>query len=264
MADFYEIKNNYEDFIHSYNESTKLSIQYYNLKKFGTSRQLEKFLSMNNIQETYDRDYAVYELIFNYTLPYMSKSKLENYSNWVKKYDPKCKVIFGYNDKYNTKELSVKCKDYRLKAIMFSSISPSIKREYPQLETVNRANYCFDNSFELVNTLGLRCNLVTGTVKGIVDRADFLHSWVETTLHGEEVVIDYTMNAIINKEGYYKFRHAKAMEKISVDDIVKDSEKYGKIFDLIDIKTSMYNIFRDEIISDFEKNNYDQIVKKVI
>lgn len=262
MADFYEIKNNYEDFIHSYNESTKLNIQYYNLRRFGTSKQLENFLKLHDIKETYDRDYAVYELIFNYTLPYMSHDKIINYSNWVKKYDPKCRIAFGHNNKYNTDELSIRCKDYKIQAIMFSGISPSIKREYPQLETVNRANYCFDNSFELANTLGLKCNLVTGTVKGIVDKADFLHSWVETTLHGEEVVIDYTMNAIINKEGYYKFRHACAMEKISVDSIVDDSVKYGEIFDLIGIKTSMYNIFRDEIIHDFEKNNYEEIIKK--
>lgn len=262
MADFYKVTENYEDLIHKYGQSTKINTLYLNLKKFGTEKQLEEFIKNNNIKETYDRDYAIYELIFNYTLPHTSRDKLENLSNWVIKYDSNCNISIMHNNSFNTNELVLKTTDYEIKAITFSSINSEIKQMFPKLETINRANFCFDDSLELATKLGMDCNLVTGTVKGIIDKADFLHSWVETNINGEEVVIDYTMNAIINKEGYYKFRHAKALEKINVDDIFNDSEKYGKIFNLLNIKASMYNLFRDEIINDFERNNYEEIVKK--
>lgn len=261
MASFNELKKKYEELIHKYKESTKIDTQYYNLKRYAAKEQLEDFLKKNDIKQTYDRDFAIYELIFNYTIPSINADKLNELANYILKIDPDCKIYFNKNEKFNTEELIIKTNDNEIKTIIFSNLTPIILQEFPNLITFDRANNCFDDSLELSLTLGIPNYLVTGLVYGLTDKP-FLHSFIETKLHGEEVVIDYTMNAIINKDAYYKFRHVKPLEKIKDSDINNDKNKYYKIFNLINIKASMYNLFRDEIINDFEKNNYEDIVKK--
>ena len=69
----------------------------------------------------------------------------------------------------------------------------------------------------------------------------------------ERVVIDGTLNAIFNKEGYYKLRHIEPITRISNKTLESDIEKYLKSFKTI--SPEVYYIFRDEMIRDFEKNS---------
>ncbi len=87
----------------------------------------------------------------------------------------------------------------------------------------------------------------------MLDKSRFLHSFVETTLNGEEVVIDGTLNAIMNKDGYYTFRHIKPLTKISNQTLQEDMEKY--LYKIKEFSPEVYFVFRDEIIRDFEKND---------
>lgn len=100
--------------------------------------------------------------------------------------------------------------------------------------------------------LGIPNNIVTGYTYGYTDKSQYLHSWIETELKGEPVVIDGTLNVIMNKEGYYKMRHIEVLTKISNETLMSDIEKYlskvGKI------SLAVYYLFRNEIIEEFKKN----------
>lgn len=121
----------------------------------------------------------------------------------------------------------------------------------------------------------LKNQVVTGYAYFNTEKSQYLHSWIEFEKNGKEYALDSTMNAIMNKEGYYLLEHIKEEEIISKIDgktIEKDMELYYKILPFrpenyfyfsdeeerqdihtaIDIKT--YLTSRDELIKDLEKN----------
>ena len=115
-----------------------------------------------------------------------------------------------------------------------------------------RHGECYEIAHEISLNLGISNNIVTGYIYGYTDKSKFLHSWVETTIKGEEYVIDGTLNSLINKQGYYLMQHAKPITKISNQTFANDNIKNY----LEKIKTfpiGVYYVFRDEIIKDFKK-----------
>lgn len=57
---------------------------------------------------------------------------------------------------------------------------------------------------------------------------------------------------MINKKGYYLIQHAKPINKISNQTFREDLNNYQMI-DNKNIPMEVYYVFRDEIISEFEK-----------
>ena len=86
-----------------------------------------------------------------------------------------------------------------------------------KLKTDQRHNDCHKGSWnlmsELENVKGKR--LVTGFIKGACDDANYLHTWIEFEVDGEEKVADYTLNAVMDKDFYYQVRSVKD-EKLSI------------------------------------------------
>ena len=116
------------------------------------------------------------------------------------------------------------------------------------LESSARENKSHEKSMELARNLNSPNTLVTGWVAGLTSKSKYPHSWVETTLDGNEVVIDYTMNAIVNKDGYYALRYATPVSKINNVEIEKDLELVTPLINNNELSGLEYLVYRDSII----------------
>lgn len=134
----------------------------------------------------------------------------------------------------------------------FSAYMPKIKKIIPEIETEGRFGNCYKYAYYISLGLPFSNYLTTGYIYGYSDKSKFLHSWIETTINGEDYVIDATLNAMINKKGYYLIQHAKPINKISNQTFREDLNNYQMI-DNKNIPMEVYYVFRDEIISEFEK-----------
>ena len=153
-------------------------------------------------------------------------------------------------------EVEILTTDGPIRAMKFSAYKPKVKKIIPNIEDESRFGHCYDYAFYLSTGIPLPNNLVTGYIYGYCDKSNFLHSWIETTINDEEYVIDATLNAIINKEGYYLMQHAKPLNKISKQTFIEDLNKYPMIYNK-NIPLEVYYVFRDELVRDFEKRNND-------
>ena len=159
----------------------------------------------------------------------------------------------GFNEHFKLKEALIETTEETIKVMQFSSLKSTIKELLPEIDTDDRIKKCFNYAYEISRNIGVKNEIVTGYIYGYTDISKFLHSWVEINYKGQDYVIDGTLNAIINKEGYYALRHAEPITKISNETLEIDIKNYlSKVgtFGLPD-----YLFFRNEIIKDLEKNN---------
>ena len=147
-------------------------------------------------------------------------NKLLNLKDYIKKID------IGKNNNFNLPELSIETTEGTIRAIQFSSIVPKCKEKLPFIETDERHGQCYDMAHIISLNLGISNNIVTGYIYGYTDKSKFLHSWVETTIKGEDYVIDGTLNSLINKQGYYLMQHAQPITKISNQTFANDIKNY--------------------------------------
>jgi hypothetical protein len=124
-----------------------------------------------------------------------------------------------------------------------------------RLLTNGRKGFCHTDSIKMCRQYQQDSYVVTGYIYGLSDKAKYLHSWVEFEAGGKEFVADYTMNALINKEGYYMLKHAKERSRVSNKQIKDDWKILGQLAKRgITFKENEYLVFRDEIMRDLEKN----------
>lgn len=216
----------------------KTAINY--LKQIGA-----KTLDRNNFRIEY---YINQFTDNNYTLEEKESGikELLEYKDYIKK----AEII--NNDKLNLPQVIIETIEGTIKAVQFSSINPSIKEVIPFIDTSERLGRCYYLAYMICLNLGIPNNIVTGYTYGYTDKSQYLHSWVETTWHNEEVVIDETRNVIMNKSGYYKMKHVEVLTKISYETLRDDIERYLSKVGKIDL--DVYYLFRDEIIKEFQKN----------
>lgn len=179
-------------------------------------------------------------------------NSLEKKETFIKSISDLKEYVKKNNDKLNLPQVIIETIEGTIKATQFSSINPNIKEVIPFIDTSERLGKCFYLAYIICLNLGIPNNIVTGYTYGYTDKSQYLHSWIETELKGETVVIDGTLNVIMNKEGYYKMRHVEVLTKISNETLINDIEKYlskvGKI------SLEVYYLFRNEIIEEFKKN----------
>lgn len=173
-------------------------------------------------------------------------NELKNFKDYV------LDVNIVTNDKFNVPEVVIKTTEGEIRAIQFSSVVPQVKEVFPFIENDERLGKCYTFAKTISLDLGIPNEIVTGYIYGYSDKSEFLHSWVETRLKGEEYVIDGTLNAIINKQGYYLMHNVKPLTRISTEQLLSDAEKY--LNKIRSIPLEVYFVFRDEIINDLEKN----------
>ena len=126
-------------------------------------------------------------------------------------------------------------------------------RAKEELESQGRMERCHQGCLNLSEfEFNFPHDVVTGYTHGISDKSEYLHTWIETVDDGKEVVIDYTMNAIINKDAYYKFMHIIPLARISGENVKTDMPLIFKSKKFRNIDNRMYLLFRDEIMAEIE------------
>lgn len=138
----------------------------------------------------------------------------------------------------------------------FATIKPEDKKE---LESSKRIGKCHPGaaliSQILLKELHKKSDVVSGRINFFDGKASIIHSWVETNLSPRKTsIIDYTMNVIMDKDGYEFLNHPEELNRVSSTTIKNDtiSGLYKKIINLgfADVE---YLFFRDELVKDVKK-----------
>ena len=234
----------FEDlFIKPDDESYEWYEQFYNLAENGEYEKLEEHL--NSAKELYLDEEQIYKAIFTFTLSTVTEEKKIRLLGQLKN------IEWIQSVEASDTEIKITTNTGIIKVRTLTDVFPSLQED-PYIQTYERLGRCHEASLAISEGLGdIQNYIVTGYVFALSDKSKYVHSWIELVVNGEEVVIDYTLNAIMNKEGYYKIRHVKDISKISSCDVKNDKAILNKIgnFDLKE-----YLIFRDEIMRDLEKN----------
>lgn len=142
-----------------------------------------------------------------------------------------------------------------IKIYKLSDLIPQIKEDYPDVVTQDRKGKCHEKAIMIADRLeSVSSEVVTGYIFGYSDKSKYLHSWIELNHNGKDMIIDYTLNAMINKEGYYQIQNAIPLSRISSVKIKEDVDVLNKLKQLGKLDIKEYLLFRDEIINDYEKN----------
>lgn len=124
---------------------------------------------------------------------------------------------------------------------------PALKGN-PQLVTNKRLHKCHYGAISLARLIKNNATVVTGKTLGITTSSHYVHSWVEATIDGKPVVIDFTMNAIINKDGFYSLRHAEPITKIHNSELDADFPIIAPHINSGDLKIKEYLVYRDQVL----------------
>lgn len=144
--------------------------------------------------------------------------------------------------------------EYKLdngKILTFNMISNNISDEelVQELTSKNRKHKCHKRSLELSPSFE-NSNILTGYVT--LKKNKILHSVVETTLNGQEVILDWTFNIEMPKKEYIDLFKFKILSSISAKNLENDLDLIGQ--SSVNITDKTYLVFRDELIKDLEKN----------
>lgn len=102
--------------------------------------------------------------------------------------------------------------DIEIKAMKLSEVMPDIKKKYPFIDKEERIGNCHQFCIEFVQLFNFKCNIATGYVAPLSQKNKNLHSWIELTLWGENMVLDFTRGLMFNKEGYYYLKNINENE----------------------------------------------------
>ena len=121
-----------------------------------------------------------------------------------------------------------------------------------KLQSSSRNKDSHRSTLALAKKLPFESTVVTGKVAGLTTKSSYLHSWLEAIVDGKAVVIDYTMNAIMNKSGYYALRQASSISRIDSYNLKSDEELISPLRESKQLSLKEYLIYRDAIISALE------------
>lgn len=218
--------------------------------ELATNKNREKLIDFlrSTAKELYLEDYNIMCAVDAFTT--------DNKTDEAKLMLQKLKSLYSYYIKdINIKDnyIQIVTTEGNIEVFNLSTKLKRSKEDFPDIVTERRHSECL-TSVDIVQRLGIKNDLVTGYIYGRSDVAKYLHCWVETFLKGKEVVIDYTLNAIVNKEGYYQMRHVQPINRISSDKIKDDAKILSKFNGMKMYDMKEYVVFRDEMMRDLEKN----------
>lgn len=250
----FNLKEFYSSFHKPYELSTEIDNTFAKLyNEQGIKVAIEYLISMGATKLDKD-NYQITYAINEYTkkdIPIEEKQK--QISSLLNLKDYVISAEITYNEKKKKEELVIKTTKGDIKVIMFSSVATSIEEDLPIITTGERNGQCFDLAYQINRRLGLPHTLVTGFIYGYTDISKYLHSWIELTYKGEEYVIDGTLNAMINKEGYYLLKHAQPITKITDELFQEDLEQH--LDKIQGLPLEIYLVFRDELINGQDISN---------
>ena len=91
-----------------------------------------------------------------------------------------------------------------------------------RLHTKKRAGYCHWDSIHLSRNLENPNKIVSGFCTMASKNMPFPHSWVELEHQGKEFVLDFTMNLVMEKQGYYNLYNPQKTIKIENTTLIED------------------------------------------
>lgn len=122
---------------------------------------------------------------------------------------------------------------------------PALGAMFPELDYIEgRSGCCHGGSINLAIAMTEACKIKTAPVHLATDNKKCYHSWIDMG----DYVLDFTMNGVINKEGYEKLYHSEAPISEIPNKKIKEDIEY-----LADETVADY-FFRDRITK--SKNNH--------
>lgn len=129
----------------------------------------------------------------------------------------------------------------------------NVKEFFPQVKDFyNRSGHCHDYSMLLSQLWNNEIvNVVTANIQGLRENTKVTHSFVEILAgNGKQKVMDISLNAIFDKEDYYRLYQVEPLSVVSRDQIHylinQDYYKEGGYIDKIDLKFLL--LYFDDII----------------
>lgn len=151
--------------------------------------------------------------------------------------------------------ISVTHPDFTLEAKRLTAEYPKTKEFDPELELHDaRMGKCHDKAFNFALAFKDDAEIVTGYIHGYSDISKYSHSWVEFAKDGKELVIDPSLNAIMNKEGFYAVEQIEPISRISWRDAYIEMMAICEMGLNAELGMKDYVIFRDELLRDLKKH----------
>ena len=217
-------------------------------EEFHRTKRTDKKAFMELIsqaEELYLDEYDIYTIIQQLTISDAVGEKREELLNRLRK-NEKVKSV-----RDDGAAVEIETTEGKISFAKLSEVLPGLKGD-KELETWNRMGKCHHKSMELSESVGMPNDVVTGYVYLISDKTKFLHSWVECNKTRKvPLVADYTLNVLMNRDGYYYLRKAEPLTRVSDQDIKRDQERFSHL----NLEPKAYLLFRDEIARDLDKND---------
>ena len=248
----YYYKNYDELFNQPDDESKNWYEKFYELSYAGNLEALNNLLS--SAEEIYFDEYLIYNSIQQLT----NDDMIEKRKRILKQI--KISGIVRGIKKFKDGTIIIKTKKPypNILVIKLSELIPETTHD-GNLGNWERHGKCHDMSHSISLRLGIPNDLVTGYVRTVSDKTKFLHSWVEFSDGEKEYAIDYTMNVMMNKKGYYFLRKCEEICRINDTDVLFDLDIFSRF---PGISTREYCVFRHEIVKEYRQES-GLIYKKV-
>ena len=196
-------------------------------------------LNLNNNQ--------LFNYINEYTFDDINKNDFKKQTEYILTLDNVSDI------NYNDHSLNIKTMQGNINVIKMNNVFKLLKTD-SIIGTKYRSGLCHEKSIFLSLCLDIDNDLLTGYVYGLSDKDKYLHSVVEFTSKNKKYILDYTMNAIINKDGYDYLMDFEELSRITKSSLQNDFKIFKGFSKLYPIGTKEYLVYRDEIMRDINKN----------
>ena len=107
--------------------------------------------------------------------------------------------------------------------IQLTDFIPTLDEDIKKrLHTMQRAGHCHWDSIHLAKNLEIPCNVISGYCTMQSKKMAYPHTWVELEHQDREWVIDFTMNVVMNKDGYYRLFNPQNTIAIDNTTLIED------------------------------------------
>ena len=125
-----------------------------------------------------------------------------------------------------------------------------------RLHSMERCGHCHWDSIHLAENMEMPCKVVSGYCTMQSKKMPYPHSWVEIEHQDREWVMDFTMNVVMNKDGYYRLFNPQNTIAIDNTTLIEDLKLRKRTsLDMEDIRMYLFHpneareVMLDEIAS---------------
>jgi len=113
--------------------------------------------------------------------------------------------------------------DTPIRFIKLTDFIPELDEDVKKrLQSDKRSGHCHWDSIHLAEHLEMPNRVASGYCTMQSKKMPFPHTWVELEHQGKEWVLDFTMNEVMNKEGYYKLFSPQKTISIDNQTLIED------------------------------------------